>query len=116
METRQRPVTRTISKTPSIPRLRWPVSERALWRRYDLTADTHHAETLIIATVLLPTLAIAQQYQQLPQPRIARRHDCCDRRRGVFRPGLAQCGGDGVRAWLLVRLGSSWHNALTSAV
>src|SRR5215510_7136949 len=27
METRPRP-TRTISKTPSIPRLRWPVSER----------------------------------------------------------------------------------------
>src|SRR5260221_14782820 len=29
METRPRHITRTISKTPSIPRLRWPVSE--LW-------------------------------------------------------------------------------------
>src|SRR5215471_8977553 len=28
METRPRPTTRTIWKTPSIPRLRWPVSER----------------------------------------------------------------------------------------
>src|SRR5262245_51725988 len=28
METRPRPTTRTISKTPSIPRLRWPVGER----------------------------------------------------------------------------------------
>src|SRR5262249_12889778 len=28
METRPRPTTRTISKTPSTPRLRWPVSER----------------------------------------------------------------------------------------
>src|SRR5258708_11042376 len=28
METRTRPTTGTISKTPSIPRLRWPASER----------------------------------------------------------------------------------------
>src|SRR6516162_3593956 len=28
METRPPPITRTISKTPSIPRLRWPASER----------------------------------------------------------------------------------------
>src|SRR5262245_36403243 len=28
METRPRPTTRTISKTRSIPRLRWPVGER----------------------------------------------------------------------------------------
>src|SRR5215471_18288366 len=28
MDTRPRPTTRTIWKTPSIPRLRWPVSER----------------------------------------------------------------------------------------
>src|SRR5262245_29123716 len=33
METRRRPTTRKISKMPSIPRLRWPV-----------TADNHHAE------------------------------------------------------------------------
>src|SRR6516164_9746695 len=33
METRPRPTTRTISKTPSIPRLRWPVP-----------ADNHDAE------------------------------------------------------------------------
>src|SRR5258708_3814232 len=33
METRPRPITRTISKTPSVPRLRWPV-----------TANNHHAE------------------------------------------------------------------------
>src|SRR5262249_21261899 len=29
METKPRPSTRTISKTPSIPRLRWPISENS---------------------------------------------------------------------------------------
>jgi glycosyltransferase 2 family protein len=33
-----------------------------------------------------------------------------------FAQVLPSVVGDGVRAWLLVRLGSSWHNAVTSAV
>ena len=33
-----------------------------------------------------------------------------------FAQVLPSVAGDGVRAWLLVRLGSSWHNAVTSAV
>jgi hypothetical protein len=33
-----------------------------------LTANNHMLKTLIIATVLLPTLAFAQRFQQLPQP------------------------------------------------
>jgi hypothetical protein len=39
--------------------------------RPPVTTDNRHAENsdLIIATVLLPTLVIAQQSQQLPQPR-----------------------------------------------
>jgi hypothetical protein len=45
MEMRRRPITRTISKTPSKPQLRWPVSENCRpGRRPTLTADHHHAE------------------------------------------------------------------------
>src|SRR5258708_39453483 len=45
METRRPPTTRTISKTPSTPRLRWPVSENCRpGRSPTLTADNHHAE------------------------------------------------------------------------
>src|SRR5262245_1635095 len=45
METRRRPITRTISKTPSTPQLRWPVSENCrLGQSPTLTADNHHAE------------------------------------------------------------------------
>jgi hypothetical protein len=33
-----------------------------------------------------------------------------------FAQVLPSVAGDGVRTWLLVRLGSSWHNAVTSAV
>src|SRR5262245_55905139 len=45
METRRRPITRTISKTPSTPWLRWSVSEkRRPGRSPILTADTHHVE------------------------------------------------------------------------
>src|SRR5258708_14362724 len=45
METRRPPTTRTISKTPSVPRLRWPVSENCRpGRSPTLTADNHHAE------------------------------------------------------------------------
>jgi hypothetical protein len=45
MGTRARPTTRTISKTPSKPRLRWPVSENCRpGRSPNLTADNHHAE------------------------------------------------------------------------
>jgi hypothetical protein len=33
-----------------------------------------------------------------------------------FAQVLPSVAGDGVRAWLLVRLGSSWHNAVTSVV
>src|SRR5262245_939548 len=45
METRRRPITRTISKTPSILRLRWRVSENYRPRRSrTATADNHHAE------------------------------------------------------------------------
>src|SRR5262245_42675846 len=45
MEMRRRPITRTISKTPSTPGLRWPVSENCrLGPSPILTADNHHAE------------------------------------------------------------------------
>src|SRR5262245_58619481 len=45
METRPQPTTRTVSKTPSKPRLRWPVSEKSRpGRSRTLTADNHHAE------------------------------------------------------------------------
>src|SRR5262245_35080186 len=45
METRRLPITRTISKTPSAPRLRWPVSENCrAGRSPTLTANSHHAE------------------------------------------------------------------------
>src|SRR6516165_1362852 len=40
METRPRPTTRTISKTPSILRLRWPVSERCELQRTELGDGT----------------------------------------------------------------------------
>ena len=40
METRRRPITRTISKTPSILRLRWPVSERCELQRTELGDGT----------------------------------------------------------------------------
>src|SRR5262249_23773100 len=45
METRPPLFTRTTSKTPSTPRLRWTVSENC-WpgRRPPLTAANHHAE------------------------------------------------------------------------
>src|SRR5215472_3262207 len=43
METRRRPITRTISKTPSIPRSRWLASEPCD-EGYALTADNPHAE------------------------------------------------------------------------
>src|SRR5262245_26334104 len=46
METRRLPITRTISKTPSAPRLRWPVSENCrAGRSPTLTANSHHAES-----------------------------------------------------------------------
>src|SRR5262245_26427822 len=45
METRLRRTTRTILRTPSIPRSRWPVSENCrLGRSPTVTADNHHAE------------------------------------------------------------------------
>src|SRR5215475_11186034 len=45
METRLRPITRTILRTPSTPRLRWHVSENCQpGRSPPLTADNHHAE------------------------------------------------------------------------
>src|SRR5262245_61625917 len=51
MKTRLRPTTRTVLKTPSIPRSRWSVSESAsctgLWaglKTESVTADNHHAE------------------------------------------------------------------------
>jgi hypothetical protein len=45
METKRRLTTRTISKTPSKPRLRWPVRENCRpGRSPTLTADNHHAE------------------------------------------------------------------------
>src|SRR5262245_31752066 len=45
METRLRPITRTILRTPSTPRLRWHVSENCQpGRSPTLTADNHHAE------------------------------------------------------------------------
>src|SRR5262245_2898682 len=45
METRLRPITRTISKMPSTLPLRWPVSENCRpGRGPTLTADNHYAE------------------------------------------------------------------------
>src|SRR5438445_7687720 len=45
METKRRLTTRTVSKTPSKPRLRWPVRENYRpGRSPTLTPDNHHAE------------------------------------------------------------------------
>src|SRR5262245_52634656 len=45
MEMRRRPITRTISKTPSTPQWRWSVSENCRpGQSLTLTADNHHAE------------------------------------------------------------------------
>src|SRR5262249_7399818 len=70
METKRPRITRTISKTPSTLQLRWPVSENCPPAEARSSLQTIiMLKTLIIATVLLPRLTIAQQSQQLLQPR-----------------------------------------------
>ena len=69
-------------------------------------------KTLIFATVLLPTLAIAQRSQQPPQPRQSRPMvpRGLDGERQLLRTGLRQDAGRYPQEWLVSsRLAREWQ-------
>src|SRR5262249_30562532 len=88
METKPRPATRALSKTPSVPQLRWPVSERCELQRTELGRDAASPQPFKTEQLNMPPT---------PEARTADRAIACLRNGGVGGGTTARCPGHGCQ-------------------